>query len=57
VNKKFCVGNLKGGADSEDLGVDRTIILDWILEKYCGKLWIGCISLRIGASGGILWTR
>jgi hypothetical protein len=54
VNKKFCVGNLKGGADSEDLGVDRTIILDWILEKYCGKLWIGCISLRIGASGGIL---
>jgi hypothetical protein len=27
------VGNLKGRDNSEELGVDGRIILDWILEK------------------------
>jgi hypothetical protein len=36
------------------LGVDRKIILEWILGKLGGKLWIGCIWLRIEASGGLL---
>jgi hypothetical protein len=29
----FCMENLKGGDHSEDLGLDRRIILDWILGK------------------------
>jgi hypothetical protein len=40
-----------------DRGVDRRIILEWILGKYGGKLWSGFIYLRIGTSGGVLWTR
>jgi hypothetical protein len=27
------------------------------LREKGGKVWTGCTSLRIGASGGILWTR
>jgi hypothetical protein len=42
---------------SQDLGVDERIILDRILGEQSGKLWIGCIWLRIGNSGRILLTR
>jgi hypothetical protein len=38
----------------ENLGVDGTIILEWILEKYVGRVWNGFIWLWIGTSGGIL---
>jgi hypothetical protein len=30
---KIMVGKLKGRCHSEDLGVDGTIILEWILEE------------------------
>jgi hypothetical protein len=39
--------NLKERDHSEDLGVDEKMILEWILEKYGGKVWTGCIWLRI----------
>jgi len=39
------------------LGVDRKIILEWILGKLGGKLWAGCIWLKIGTSGMILLIR
>jgi hypothetical protein len=29
-------------------------ILNWILERYDGMVWIGLIWLRIGTSGGLL---
>jgi hypothetical protein len=48
------LGNLKGRDYLEDLGVDRKIILEWILRKYCGKVWTGCTLLGIGTSGGLL---
>jgi hypothetical protein len=38
----------------EDLGVDRKITVEWILGKQGGRLWTGCIWLRIGTSGGPL---
>jgi hypothetical protein len=28
---------------AEDLGVDGRIILEWILGKYGGRVWAGCI--------------
>jgi len=37
MHTKFLSENLKGRDHSEDLGVDRRIILDWILQKY-GKV-------------------
>jgi hypothetical protein len=38
----------------EDLGIDERIILEWILGKYCGKVWTGCIWLRKGTNCGLL---
>jgi hypothetical protein len=50
-NKMLIAENLKGRDQSEDLGVDGKIILEWILGKEVLKL---CIWLRIGTSGGLL---
>jgi len=36
------------------LGIDGKIILEWILGKQDGKVWIRCIWLRVGSSGGLL---
>jgi hypothetical protein len=36
---------------TEDLDINGKIILEWILWKYSGKMWIGCIWPRIGTSG------
>jgi hypothetical protein len=40
-----------------NLGVDGKIILERVLGKFCGKEWTGCIWLRTGTSGRLLWTR
>jgi hypothetical protein len=50
----FWLEYLKGRDHSEDLGVNGSIILDCLLRKYGGKLWIEYIWLRIGTSGGLL---
>jgi hypothetical protein len=39
--------------EEKDLGVDVKIILKCILGKYGGKVWIGCIWLRIWTNGGL----
>jgi hypothetical protein len=54
MNTKLWLENLKGGDHSEELGIDGKIILEWILEKQSGKVWTGCIWLRIGTSVGLL---
>jgi len=41
--QNFWLEILKGRDHSEVLGIDEKIILDWILGKECGKLWIECI--------------
>jgi hypothetical protein len=38
----------------EDLDTGGKIILEWIFGKYGGKVWSGCIWLRMGTSGGKL---
>jgi hypothetical protein len=38
----------------ENLETDEKIILELILRKQSGKVWTGCIWLRIGISGGPL---
>jgi hypothetical protein len=50
----FWLEDLKGRDHSEDLGVDGMIILEWMLEKRGGKLWIGFVWLRTGTSDGLL---
>jgi len=57
MSRKFWLENVKGPAHSEDLGIDGIIILEWILGAYVGRMWTGCICLKTGTSGGLLWTR
>jgi hypothetical protein len=38
----------------KDLGIDERILLEWFLGNYGGKLWTGCLWLRIETSGGLL---
>jgi hypothetical protein len=49
----FRLENLKERDHLEDLGLDGKI-LEWILGKYGGKLWIVFIWLRGGISDGPL---
>jgi hypothetical protein len=28
---------------SKDLGIDGKIILEWIIGKYGGRMWTGCV--------------
>jgi hypothetical protein len=44
------VGKPEGRDHSEDLDIDRRIILEWILGKWGERLWTGFIWLRIGTS-------
>jgi hypothetical protein len=43
--------NLKARDDSENLGVDGRMILQWILGKEGEKLITGFIRFRIGTNG------
>jgi hypothetical protein len=50
---KFWSESLKKGRDHlEVLGVGGRIILEWILRKQIGKVWNGCVWLRIWKNGG-----
>jgi len=53
-----CIQNfgqkMKGRDHSEGMGIDGRLILEWILGKYLGKVWTGCILLRIGTSNKLL---
>jgi len=48
------VENLNGRGHVEDLDIDGRIILECILGKLCGNMWITLRWLRIGAGGGLL---
>jgi hypothetical protein len=40
----FWVENVKGRDHLEDLSMDGKIILEWILGKWAGRVWTGCIG-------------
>jgi hypothetical protein len=54
MHTKFWSEKLKGRDHSEDLYVDGRVILEWILVKYDGKMWIGFNWFMIGSSCGPL---
>jgi len=53
MHTKFSSGNLNGRDHSEDVGLERRIMLEWILENKCVRVWTGFIYLRLSASGGL----
>jgi len=46
MHPKVWSENLKVRGHSEDFGTDGRIIIEWILKKQVGKLWIGFIWLK-----------
>lgn len=40
----------------EDLGVDGRRLITWILRSYGGVAWPGFVWLKMGTSGGLLYT-
>jgi hypothetical protein len=54
LNSKILIENPEGKRPLENLSKDGMIILKWILGKLDGKMWTGCIWLRIGICCGLL---
>jgi hypothetical protein len=52
--RTYYLENLHEREQLEDTGVDKRIILKWMLRKQGGKMWNGLVCLRIGTSGGLL---
>jgi len=53
MHTKFWPENLKVRGHTENLGRDAKV-LEWILGKQGGKVWTGCILLKMGTSGELL---
>jgi hypothetical protein len=54
MRTKFWSENLKERDNSEDVGVDEKIILEWIFGKCGGNVWTGCAWPSINTSGRLL---
>jgi len=54
---KFWSEKLRWRDHSEELGVDGSVLLEWILGKQYEKTWTGVIWLRIGTNSHLLCTR
>jgi hypothetical protein len=54
VHTGFWWGDMSERGCLEDPGVDGSLILKWVFEKWDGGAWTGFIWLRIGAGGGPL---
>jgi hypothetical protein len=52
MHTTFWSANLKGRDCSEDVGVDRKIILEWILGKEGGKVWLDSSGSEQGPVAG-----
>jgi len=54
IQTLFWSGNLKGIDRLEDLGLADRMLLEWILENWVQKMWVGFICLWIGTSDRLL---
>jgi hypothetical protein len=51
---RVLVGKREGNDHLENLSIGGKIILNWVIEKYDGVVWIALIWLRVGTSGRLL---
>jgi hypothetical protein len=51
---KILVGKPERQRPLGRLGIDGRIILEWIVRKYSGKMWTGCVWLVIETTGRLL---
>jgi len=54
VAYRVLVGRTEGREHLEDLGIDRRIIIKWILKNWFGEARTGFSWLRLGRGGGRL---
>jgi hypothetical protein len=54
MHTKVWSENLEGRDHLQDLDINGKIMLEWILGKYGGKVWIGVMWLRIVTGGWLL---
>jgi hypothetical protein len=54
LHKGFWWGDLMERDHLQDLGVDGSIISNWIFKKWYIEAWSGLICLRIGTDDGRL---
>jgi hypothetical protein len=52
--RREAVGKHEEKYHLDDLGVNGTIILKWVLNKSDETVWTGLVSLRIWTSDGLL---
>jgi hypothetical protein len=50
---RFLWGGLKERVHSEDLGVDRWILLNWTFKRLDVEAWIGLIWLKTATDVGL----
>jgi hypothetical protein len=53
VRTGFWWGDLRARDHLDDPGIDRKIILKWIIKQW-DEAWFGLIWLRIGTGSGLL---
>jgi hypothetical protein len=51
---RILMGNPEIKKPLEDPGVDRRIILKWIIKLWDGEAWTGLIWLKTRSCGGLL---
>jgi hypothetical protein len=56
VCRGFCLENVRENDNLDDVGVDGSITLKWLLKKYDGKTWSGFCSSLQGQAMGLIWT-
>lgn len=53
VHRGFCLENLRESDNLDDVGVDGSIALQWLLKKYDGKARSGFSSSLPGQAMGL----
>jgi type IV secretory pathway VirB6-like protein len=57
LHTKYWIESLKGRGNSEDLGIDGTTVLKWMLMYSSGRVWTGFICGVIVSVINATWSR